>query len=277
MTSSTIRPLFFLGNKRSGTSHLVRLMNVHPSVFVTHESDAVWILYQAAQAQSFRRYPRDGGLGMRATLEACSSLLGPDPRATLDLVGVRELFFAIQRHLMEHGSSVQAPCPGRSPIWMGDKKPVQQADPVVLSFIATHFPDARYLHIVRDPRAVIASSERLTGTRRDQIGPDIVDDDGLRHRGGLPLSADSWASAEEWVEQAKRRGLPVHSLRFEDLTADPGPVMRAVFEFLEIRPADGQLQDMRAMTASAMNQKYADAPFEVSERARRIMEVFGYA
>ena len=38
------RPLFLVGNKRSGTSHLVRLLNLHPQVFVSHESDIVWAL-----------------------------------------------------------------------------------------------------------------------------------------------------------------------------------------------------------------------------------------
>ena len=35
--ASTPKPVFFIGNKRSGTSLLVRLMNLHPEVFVTHE------------------------------------------------------------------------------------------------------------------------------------------------------------------------------------------------------------------------------------------------
>jgi len=33
------RPLFLVGNKRSGTSQLVRLLNLHPKIFVAHESD----------------------------------------------------------------------------------------------------------------------------------------------------------------------------------------------------------------------------------------------
>jgi hypothetical protein len=40
------RPLFIIGSKRSGTSLLVSLLNQHPRVLVTHESDLVWILYQ---------------------------------------------------------------------------------------------------------------------------------------------------------------------------------------------------------------------------------------
>jgi len=41
-----MRPLFFIGNKRSGTSKLVHYLNQHPEVFVTNESDVAWFLYQ---------------------------------------------------------------------------------------------------------------------------------------------------------------------------------------------------------------------------------------
>lgn len=69
------KPLFLVGNKRSGTSHLVRLLNVHPSVFVAHEADVVWILYQIAQGAPYQCYPWDGPVGMEATLKACADLL----------------------------------------------------------------------------------------------------------------------------------------------------------------------------------------------------------
>jgi hypothetical protein len=39
-------PLFIVGNKRSETSQLVRILNLHPQVFEYHESDISWILYQ---------------------------------------------------------------------------------------------------------------------------------------------------------------------------------------------------------------------------------------
>lgn len=43
------RPLFIIGNKRSGSTLMTDLPNVHPRVFVSHESDIAWILYQARE------------------------------------------------------------------------------------------------------------------------------------------------------------------------------------------------------------------------------------
>jgi LPS sulfotransferase NodH len=40
-------PLFVIGSKRSGSTLAVNLLNAHPRVFASHESDSLWILYQA--------------------------------------------------------------------------------------------------------------------------------------------------------------------------------------------------------------------------------------
>src|SRR5947209_8001096 len=60
------RQVFLMGNKRSGTSLLVRLLNLHPEVFASHESDILWILFQARKEwpEKFECHPWDGPLGM---------------------------------------------------------------------------------------------------------------------------------------------------------------------------------------------------------------------
>src|SRR5262245_55032250 len=136
-------PLFLIGNKRSGTSHLVRLLNLHPKVFVTHESDVVWLLYQIENRLPVHCYPWDGPVGMEATLKACSDVLyGED----LSRAGaVSDVFYRIQHRLMERGSDVQQPYRKATLALIGDKKPVQHADPSVFEFIRRHFPQSRFL------------------------------------------------------------------------------------------------------------------------------------
>src|SRR5690242_10841572 len=146
--------LFFVGNKRSGTSLLVELLNFHPDVFITPESDIVWILYQmqAGRPETFRCYPWDGAVGMNRTLEVAGSVLKTAQRnGNGHEQDLPELFDRVQAILRANAGSDQA---GKVPRWSGDKKPVQQADPEIRPFLRRHFPDAKYIHIVRDPACV---------------------------------------------------------------------------------------------------------------------------
>src|SRR5690242_3352977 len=123
------RSLFLLGNKRSGTSHLVRLLNLHPAVFVAHESDVIWILYQMANGLLFHCYPWDGPRGMEATLKQCADLLDCEAVTSRPMTTIPELFNRILLRVMEQGSAVQQRYVKGELGWIGDKKPVQHADP----------------------------------------------------------------------------------------------------------------------------------------------------
>src|SRR5262245_35628763 len=97
------KPLFLVGNKRSGTSHLVRLLNAHPSVFVAHEADVVWILYQMAQGLQRQCYAWDGPRGMEATVKACADLLDHELLQDRVAAVIPELFHRILMRVMEQG------------------------------------------------------------------------------------------------------------------------------------------------------------------------------
>jgi len=60
---------FAAGNKRSGSTLMVRLLNLHPEVLVTHEADTSWIVYQMVKQMNFEGYPLDGNGRMRITLK----------------------------------------------------------------------------------------------------------------------------------------------------------------------------------------------------------------
>lgn len=154
-----------MGNKRSGSSLLVTLLNLHPRVFMTYESDVIWILYQARNGMpsQYRCYPWDGPLGMEATLKACHHTLLTSLYSSQGEKAIATTFFRIQEHLMQHGSAIQRPQPKTNLAWIGDKKPVQHSDPELGAFLRRHFPEARYIHIVRHPKAVVASMAKAAG------------------------------------------------------------------------------------------------------------------
>jgi hypothetical protein len=263
---SGLGSLFLIGNKRSGTSHLVRLLNLHPGVFITHESDAIWILYQMAHRLALHSYPWDGPVGMEATLNACADILQEKSSDGSGVVAVAPLFCRMEQALMQRGSAVQTRYTKPALAWIGDKKPVQQADPRIVSFIRQHFPDARFLHIVRHPQMVVSSmvSAGRTWSRVEywKESPEVI----LRR----------WAIHEEWVLAAQTQGVPFFSLRFEDLCANPSATMAVLFEFLGLCVPEGIMASIEAQTRQAENRKHECFMLPRSEHAETIMRHYGY-
>src|SRR3954451_10929116 len=97
------RPLFIVGSKRSGSTLMSNLLNAHPEVFVSHESDILWILYQARNGRPARyvRHPLDSELMMSSTVRGCRRILRSargDPPTPEQVV---EAFHRVQARLMD--------------------------------------------------------------------------------------------------------------------------------------------------------------------------------
>ena len=153
--------------------------------------------------------------------------------------------------------------------WIGDKKPVQYANPEFRSFMRTHFPEARYIHIVRDPRAVVPSMIRL-GKHLGRVAP------GYWH-GTRDELWERWAIHEEWALLAKASETnPIHTLRLEDLCREPVRKMAELFDFLEVATPGGIEAPTRDLVAPNPNHKYEPLQSPNSSRALRIMEIYGY-
>ncbi|EEF58285.1 hypothetical protein Cflav_PD1013 [Pedosphaera parvula Ellin514] len=257
-----------MGNKRSGTSLLVRLLNLHPEMFASHESDILWILYQARNEwpRRYQCYPWDGPLGMNKTLQDCAHIFNSSPSLANDGKAIFNTFCRVEEHLRR----LAAPTPPASSIkWVGDKKPVQQSDPELRPFIEEHFPDARYLHIVRHPRAVIAS--KLEAVKTWPVVPEF-----WKKRPEFVL--DRWALHEDWVLQAKATmKSPIHTLRFEDLCSKPIETMEGVFAFFGLNLPGEAANFLVRDVKPDPNKKYDSFLLPHSNHARRIMELYQYS
>jgi hypothetical protein len=166
---------------------------------------------------------------------------------------------------MATGSDVQQAHAKDKLSWIGDKKPVQQADPDILSFIRQHFPAAKFVHIIRHPRAVVSSM--LAGGRTWAK---------VDYWTGSPESIlERWAIHEEWVLAAKD-AVPVHSLRHEDLCADPAGEIERVFEFLGLAMPAEAASVIESQTEPGQERKHGSFQLPRSTRAERIMELYGY-
>lgn len=249
------RPLFIMGNKRSGTSHLVALLNAHPEIFVAPEADVVWALYRRATGQSLEPYPEDGPRGLAATLERVGSYIA---NAECSKQAFAQVLSELMRDLGKAPDDLQ---------WMGDKKPVQHADPEVLKFILDTWPDARFLHIVRHPRAVIAS--KLKGL----AGPLSFMDAWRRDEAAL---LQFWVNNEQRVLDHKAAGVPIHSLTLPQLVADPTHAMNGVLSFLDLLPADdGYARIVATETAGqSPDHKYDEHQLSLTTDARHLVELY---
>jgi len=266
------RPLFLVGNKRAGTTLMVNLLNSHPRVLVTHEADLVWIVHQAARGvDPIGPYPRDDAKGLSATIEACRDVLaafGPPSGPA----GCAELFHLLLEHINRHGRPGWDPPAGKLDLaWAGDKKPVQQCDPALVDFILRTFPDARFLHLVRDPRYAAASMMEAAANWDEASVPEYWN-------GTVEHVLDGWAETEQWVlELGERVQDDLHSVRLEDLSADPVGTMRDVLAFLEL----GMPEEVSDLIADWVwkrpNQRHEgglDVP--CSSGAREVMARYGY-
>jgi Sulfotransferase family len=230
--AAVIRPLFIIGNKRSGTSQLVRLLNLHPRVFVSHESDIVWALDQFSRERPFQAHPWDSDRGLRHTLEICGDLFRRER-------GARENFMAIQQRLMEAGTPFLPPQKKAGLDWIGDKKPFQHTDPQLLAFILEHFPDAHFLHIVRHPFEVAMSSARFNETANGDFWLGL----------SLEEKVARWTFHEQQVLRLRGK-LPdrVHSLRYEDLCRRTEEELARVFQFLDLTADPAALREAARQT-----------------------------
>jgi hypothetical protein len=133
-------PIFIVGCGRSGTSLLRRLLNQHPLIGIPLES-----LFIVDYLQASSRIPVERMAGMLVR-EPELREWGIHPTRA-DLQGSATAAEAIDRlhrlYLAPRGK-------GR---W-GQKTPRFVRH---LPLLRTHFPDARFIHLVRDPRAVAAS------------------------------------------------------------------------------------------------------------------------
>lgn len=209
--SAVERGLFFIvGSGRSGTTLLQVMLATHPEITLPNETG----FYSLIRRKNLRR------LGELTTPEAFAA--GFD--AALSHWRFREFGVEPER--------VQQLCQHRSPSWetlflailtavaekrgasrIGEKSP-RHID--YLGLLARRFPDARFIHMIRDPRAVASSYHRTFGIR------------------SIGAKCQLWKRAiEQHHRFAVALGDRYMTVRYEDLVGEPERQLRAVCDFLE--------------------------------------------
>lgn len=151
----------------------------------------------------------------------------------------RQNYFALQTRVMRTGNPWMTPFQKTDVDWSGDKKPFQHGDPRLVDFVAAHLPDAAFVHIVRHPFAVALSAQRFNRTSDGDFW--------LKH--SLAEKVERWTFHEDLAAELERR-FPerVHTLRYEDLCADPVSELQRLLVFLQLDGSETLNRQAKRMT-----------------------------
>jgi hypothetical protein len=205
--------LFFVGNKRSGTTHLMRLLNFDSRIHISNESDLIWILFSLYNKESITRYPLDSPKAFNRTMKIVGN--------TLDKLEEPEDQFARLIQMVE-----PTIFPENLQI-LGDQKMFQHADPKVVEFIIKNFNQPHFIHIYRHPAKVLRSQlnfQRETGAS---------DYDNIWKGKSLDQLIREWVYHEQRVlDIVDNNNIKLLSIDYEDLVFNPIKTMKRIGNFL---------------------------------------------
>lgn len=209
-------PIFIVGASRSGTTMLRLLLNAHPHIGVPKEFSYFtsvperWLSHWKsvpASPHEYRavvrerlfdeRFLRKAGVNTGALLE---KILAPDHLRDVSVP---------YRMMLEAYANAE----GKSR-W-GEKTPTNLFYCDVLYGM---FPDARFIHLVRDPRAVVRSAN---------LFPRLPSDTVVNATNWLHFMEEGYQMLCKHVPEAQRC-----TVRYEDLTSDPEPVVHEICRFI---------------------------------------------
>jgi len=200
-------PVFIVGVPRSGTTLLRTLLDSHPNIACGPESP--WIAGSYGDLTSFK--------------DLYASLTEDERGPARNFTGVGKADVA--RALGRAVSGIfEAYAGARGKRRWVEKTPSHMMD---LDFLHAMFPNARYVHIVRDGRDVACS----TYNGRAQWGMLVDKDKAIRITRNNAL--ERWARWERTLTDAiAEHGLEVLTLRYEDLISRPEKELKAVVDFI---------------------------------------------
>lgn len=203
-------PIFVIGSPRSGTTLTRIILDSHPSISCGPETHFLTDLHRLADAHWWR-----------------VERFGVD-REYWDQLA-RDFYAGIHIDYMNRRGRRR---------W-AEKTPGYTLD---LDYVDRLFPDARYVHVIRDGRDVVASYRYRWG-----------------YRSALNAARDWVDHVEAGLRFGHRAGDRYHEFRYEHLVQEPEEVLRSMFAFLE-EPWDPRVLnfDQKSPLAASRRQQSGD-------------------
>ncbi len=199
------RQLFVVGFFRSGTSLLYSFLNLHPQVRLLYEADLLANSLVAVSSRYdlkwWKRLDFYNSCIRRHKLKAQPS-------------------WNQVRHSHEAANILYQQHAGPDRLYIGEKSPSYYNS---LPLLARHYPQARFIVIWREPKAVISSI--ISAGKKDYF---------FRSR-SLPLrSLVGFEQMQEDVLYLRSQGTPIFDFCCENLVENPESILRPICDFLEI-------------------------------------------
>ena len=247
------QPFFIIGSGRSGTTLLRSLLYRHPRVHIPPETD--FALPQAIRIfQNYQWLPWPvlvhlilAYFQFNDAFRYWELNLGNVKDELINLpASERSLWTIIDRIYRAHGTKE-----GKKDIWWGDKTPL-----ITFGLKELHqlYPDAKYIEMVRDPRAVVNSYLRFG--RYDK----------------LKDACGRWQQSIEAVEgfRTKIGSQQVMQIRYEDLVEKPEAYLKELCSFLQLNFDPGMLVHEAQSMGDTILQHHANVhqPITVQHREK---------
>ena len=277
MTSTpgaTEAPVFVFGADHSGTTILYRMLAYHPRL--------VWFSQFTLRGGEISGRPRRPGAGLAEPLAQSMRRFVPHPWQKEELSRLRRLITPrpgeegqIWDSLLEGGAGAEGirACLTEFSRRLGGRRVLAKrpASHRHLHLLAEAFPQAAFVHIVRDGRPVALSlqakwlSEHAPGSGGDASG-------------ALRAGAESWVEVIDHVAEAPE--VDLFEVRYEDLCADVHGVVGSVLERFGLPPADYPFQRIPG-TLTNRSGRWLDGArpddlAEVERIQRRALLRYGY-
>lgn len=224
MTSDEYRvrmdPVFVVGYSRSGTTLLRLMLNAHSKIAIPPESE---LFRHTPMVLGRKRYSEDATSAVVTSLMLLQPFFGKRISSEEIREIVKQTLPADTATLIAALYQDWARGMGKPDARWGDKKPQHWQ---FIDRLKSWYPASQFVHIIRDPRDVVASIE--------QTFPEHVV--GRKYLPAHVISAWQWQYATGETERQGRLLGPERfmSLRYADLTHDPETVCREICRFLRL-------------------------------------------
>ncbi|WP_017297396.1 sulfotransferase family protein [Nodosilinea nodulosa] len=204
----TLAPIFLVGCPRSGTTLLQQMLDAHPEVAIAPETHFIrnfWLKReQYGSLESDRAYQ----LLLQAIVDlpefAEMELSAPDFIAAAQTLerSYKNLFGLVLSQFRQK----------RAVARVGEKTPNHL---LYMQTLQEFFPEARFIHIIRDPRAVVNSWKKVPWTT-----------------GSIGGDAGVWRRYMATARQCPPADGAIYNLHYEALVSNPEASLKAICQFL---------------------------------------------